>query len=152
MAHYEKEILKLVKILLHKLFVYESESFVILGNKLNIEQLELLGMIAIEEGRSLSQYQQHFGYSRNVFSSCSKSLISKGLISKNTSQNDKRISNFFLTETGKRVSESALFFEKDLLSNILKDFTVNEEKAILKFLSKVNQVTVEKMELEEEIK
>lgn len=150
MAHYEKEILKLVKILLHKLFIYDSENFAIQGNKLDIGQLELLSIIALEEGRSMGECQQQFGHSRNIFSSCTKNLLAKGLIVKKPSPKDKRIINFYLTDLGRKVYENADFFEKELLSNILKEFTVNEEKAILKFLSKVNQSTVDKMEIENE--
>ncbi|HZX20844.1 MAG TPA: MarR family transcriptional regulator, partial [Clostridia bacterium] len=67
-------------------------------------------------------------------------LISKGYISKSKCEGDRRAYILELTDKGKLLFDEAISREKEILFTLLEDFTFNEEKAILKFLVKLEML------------
>ena len=68
-----------------------------------------------------------------------KKLMDVGYISKVKNSNDKRSSYILLNEKGESVLEKYFSEEEDFVNFLLADMTINEEKTIIKFLSKINQ-------------
>lgn len=62
---------------------------------------------------------------------------------------DKRRRELILTEKGRREKEKLSGIIHETIDMILSDFTVNEEIAVLKFVSRINQLTVDKFEMPE---
>ena len=84
--------------------------------------------------------------SRKSVSAAVLRLQTKGYIERRVDELDKRKFNILLTVEGERIGQGLKNKELDYLQFILRETTTNEQKAILKFLSRVNQVTVEKYE------
>jgi len=80
------------------------------------------------------------------------SLISKlqkrKVIDKHTSEDDKRQQWIVLTDKGHRIRLELIGQAEQLMGFALADLTINEEKAVLKFFSKLLQTTVTAPELE----
>ena len=77
---------------------------------------------------------------RNTFKTIANRLISKGYINKSRCDDDKRAYNLELTDKGRLFFNKTIDKEKEILFSLLDDFTLNEEKAILKFLVKLDML------------
>ena len=75
-------------------------------------------------------------------------LQKKNVLEKNVSEVDKRCFYITLTEKGRHVREDLLEQARQLMSFTVDDLTINEEKAVLKFFSKILQTTVTAPEIE----
>lgn len=69
-------------------------------------------------------------------------LLKKKVIEKVASKEDKRQQLIVLTEKGLRARKELIEQGQQLLQFAIKDLTVNEEKAVLKYFSKLLQTTV----------
>lgn len=76
-------------------------------------------------------------------------LQKRKMINKRVSEIDKRQFWIELTDKGQRIREELTEQGQQLMAFALKDLTINEEKAVLKFFSKLHQTTVSAPELEE---
>jgi DNA-binding MarR family transcriptional regulator len=146
MALYQKEILKLVDILLHKLFIYENNSLLVGKTNVDLMSIILLKLISKKQSENQGYYIKEFGFSNSDFQSVLRKLLKLDLVKKSTDSKDKRNTIICLTAKGEKELKELEKGEESLLGKLLDDFTVNEEKVILKFLSKVNQLTVGKHE------
>lgn len=75
-------------------------------------------------------------------------LHKKRIIEKTLSEEDKRRFHIRLTDKGERVREELLEHASHLMRFAVDDLTINEEKAVLKFFSKMLQTTVTAPEIE----
>lgn len=87
--------------------------------------------------------------SRSAVTAAIGRLVSKGYLLRSQDHKDKRRVIFTLTTEGERVGIILREKEDAHMHFVLRDTTTNEQKAILKFLSRVNQVTVGKYEMDE---
>ena len=67
-----------------------------------------------------------------------------GYISKSRCEEDRRAYILELTDKGKSFFNETISKEKEILFSLLDDFTFNEEKAILKFLVKLDMIDFKK--------
>jgi DNA-binding MarR family transcriptional regulator len=68
-----------------------------------------------------------------------KNLQYENIVIKEKSLQDSRVNIIKLTDQGKKIIEKISSRENDMIKYLIKDLTVNEEKAVLKFLSRINQ-------------
>lgn len=78
----------------------------------------------------------------NVLIKKIEDLKNIGIVSKENSKDDKRVKILKITDEGKEILIKVDAKINEKLKFIIKDFTVNEEKAVLKFLSKINQLAI----------
>lgn len=145
MAVYYNEIKKIAEKIFQK-FIHLSKydlSFDTRGYSF-FELLLLKQIINSQEKMTINQWLDEFDMKNQVVNTTLKKLISNGDVRKEKSLTDQRKVFIIPTDKGKRVISLFQNSEEEILDFVLKEMTVNEEKAILKFLSKLNQLTVEK--------
>ncbi|WP_053955823.1 MarR family winged helix-turn-helix transcriptional regulator [Inediibacterium massiliense] len=144
MANYYPQINKMIDKLMHQVLIYDRKGFKI-GNKLeNLSLLDIHALRKIEERDDTKIYElvEELGVDRGVISSVIKKLMQNSYIIKEKSKEDKRVYILKLTTEGKEMCTKTMEIQKKLLNFVLEDMSFNEEKAILKFLSKINQTTL----------
>lgn len=144
MANYYHEINKMMEKLIHKIFVYDRKGFKMdgKGEALSFLDMDVIRKIGEAEHKKIYELVEEMETDRSFVASITKKLILNGYIMKEKSEHDKRVYMLRLTEEGRAIYEKSLEKQREFLHFILSDITLNEEKAILKFLSKVNQTTL----------
>lgn len=107
---------------------------------LSITDLLILKLLGNEHKKKMFEVMNALNIDRNTFKTIINRLISKGYISKNRCEDDKRAYTLELTDKGKSFFAESINKEKEILFTLLEDFTFNEEKAILKFLVKLEML------------
>lgn len=112
--------------------------------------MDLMVLIELKKnGKSTTQdLIGYFEVDRGIMTTVISRLVSLGLIDKVKDDKDRRKTYIFLTTLGDTIYDEMAKQEQEALYFVLKDMSINEQKAILKFLSRVNQLTVEKYHLE----
>ncbi|MCC5912290.1 MAG: winged helix DNA-binding protein [Clostridiaceae bacterium] len=110
---------------------------------LGIIDLMILKTIGVETDKKLFEIIKDFDMDRNSLVASVNKLQQQGLISKRKSQRDKRVQVLNLTTKGKKLLEEINHKERGYLNTLLKDFSFNEERAILKFLVKLDMLNKE---------
>ncbi len=85
---------------------------------------------------------------RGIVSTAIGKLIKNNYLIKERSEQDGRVQNLKLTDDGKELYELIQKKETELINFVLHDLTSNEQKAILKFLSRIRQTMVSKYDIE----
>ncbi|QZY54249.1 MarR family winged helix-turn-helix transcriptional regulator [Crassaminicella profunda] len=143
MANYYHEINRMIDKLMHKVLVYDRKGFKINGKEeLSLLDIHVLRKIGQQKHKKIYELVKDLEIDRGLIASVMKKLILSGYIIKERSEEDKRVYILKLTDEGKIMYEKTLDIQKNLLDFVLNDVTLNEEKAILKFLSKINQTTL----------
>lgn len=139
---YKKEIEAMIIKLSEKFIKRDKEGFG--KNGLAIPFSEIIMLSMIKDGMSIEECLTCFGISRKEANALMRKFLSDGLLDKEKDAIDKRRTNVFLTAKGRGMLESFASERDKVMDVLLEDMTYNEERAVLKFLSKVNQLTVEK--------
>ncbi len=141
MAQYEKELLNMTSKVLKNLLYYQINGFKING-KLHISLYECYFIYQMTDQQTSTQVLGEILEldRRSVGHQLSK-LQKKNLIEKSPIPEDKRKFYYRLSPDGLRAKRAIEITFADLSDYILKDLTVNDEKGILKYLSKMNQTT-----------
>ncbi|MDI9476280.1 MAG: MarR family winged helix-turn-helix transcriptional regulator [Natronincolaceae bacterium] len=108
--------------------------------RLSITDLLILKLLGNEHKKKMFEVMNALNIDRNTFKTIINRLISKGYISKTRCEDDRRAYILELTDKGKSFFAEAINKEKEILFTLLDDFTFNEEKAILKFLVKLEML------------
>lgn len=145
MANYYKEINKMLEKLVHRVLIYDRAGF---KNGVKTEELSLLDIYILKkigeaESKKIYELVNEMEIDRGIIASSTNKLVSYGYVEKEKSREDKRVYVLRLTEQGKRLWHKNNERHGELLNFVLADITLNEEKAILKFLSKINQAIVQ---------
>jgi len=98
---------------------------------------------------TFGQIEKSLDIDRKTLIALLNRLQKKKVIEKVASEADRRQQWIILTDKGKRAREELMEQGQQLLAFGLKDLTINEEKAVLKFFSKLLQTTVSAPELDE---
>lgn len=114
------------------------------GGRINLQEYLLLKMVRRDEGQTFQQMMEETGCSRNEVTAMVRRLLKQHLIQKGPASQDRRIRRLILTEEGKTHLQQLESMEQELLYGLLNEFTLNEEKAILKFLVKLEMRLKEK--------
>jgi len=140
-ANYYNQINMMMEKIINKILIADKKGFKI-GRK--NEDLSLLDILVIKKIGSNSMKPiyslvKETEIDRGVISSIINKLVANGYIKKEKAKEDKRVNMVILTDEGEEVYNKILDGQSEILDFILNDITLNEEKAILKFLSKINQ-------------
>ena len=145
MAVYYNEIKKITEKIFQKFIQLSKYDLSYEAKEYSFFELVLLKQIInSKEKMTINQWLDEFDLKNQVVNSTLKKLISNGDLRKEKSETDHRKTFIIPTGKGKKVISLFYISEDKILDFVLKEMTVNEEKAILKFLSKLNQLTVEK--------
>lgn len=145
MAHYKKEITKWSYIVLDKLFL--DAAFV---NKLSeLDAQETYGLLRFEDGMNLTEFSTYYNESRRKSQAYLNKLFRLGYLEKRDDPEDRRRKLLYLTFRGQqeKIRLAEVFDSK--LDNILGELTYNDSVGVLKFISKINQLTVAKPDLDD---
>ncbi|KXG75644.1 MarR family winged helix-turn-helix transcriptional regulator [Thermotalea metallivorans] len=145
MANYYKEINKMLEKLVHRVLIYDRAGFKkgVKTEELSLLDIYILKKIGEEESKKIYELVNEMEIDRGIIASSTSKLVSCGYVEKEKSQEDKRVYVLRLTEQGRQLWHKNNEKHGELLNFVLADITLNEEKAILKFLSKINQVIIQ---------
>lgn len=141
MANYYNEINKMMEKIVNKLLIVDKKGFK-LGKKneeLSLLDIFVLKNIGTDNIKPIYSLVKETEIDRGLITSIINKLVANGYIKKEKAKDDKRVNMVILTEEGEEVYNRILKSQGEFLDFILSDITLNEEKAILKFLSKINQ-------------
>lgn len=109
-------------------------------------ELMLLSELGRTERMSTQDLLKVIELDRGILDTLIKNLTMRKLIYKEKDEDDRRKAYIGLTDQGKEQMEIFRRIEEEAMQFVMKDMSVNEQKAILKFLSRINQLTVDKYE------
>lgn len=144
MANYYNEINKMVNKLIQKIIYYDTKGFKVGKDKeLGLIDVYILRSIGLEH-KKMSQVIKELEVDRSLVATSLRKLTIYGYVIKEKSEEDKRAFVLKLTKEGTELYHKTWEIQSEILNFILEATTLNEEKAILKFLSKINQTTFHK--------
>ncbi|SHK16417.1 DNA-binding transcriptional regulator, MarR family [Paramaledivibacter caminithermalis DSM 15212] len=140
-ANYYNEINKMMEKIIYKVFVLNKKglTFGKKNKELSILDAFIIKKIGSANEKSIYSLVKEIEIDRGVIASIINKLLANGYIIKQKSKEDKRINMVLLTEEGKEIYDIIMERQKEFFDFVLNDVTLNEEKAILKFLSKIHQ-------------
>lgn len=149
MANYSNEIAKLLDRFQTKVLHQDKSGFFKkeLGFKLSLVELLMLKRIAEKENIRISDLVEFLEVDRNLVNTTVKRLVTLKLVAKNQDRDDGRGQCLQLSPAGLVLYEKILLHQSKELAFALSDVTINEEKAILKFMSKMIQYHTDKYEV-----
>ncbi len=149
MANYTREIAHMLDRLNTKTLSQDKEGYFRNHLKVRINLLEMLIIKQIGEHGEirLNQLIKVMEVDRNLVTTTLKRLIGLKLLQKRPDGADGRGQIVFIAPLGLELYQELLTQQQQALDFILSDITINEEKAILKFISKMVQVHTDKYEI-----
>jgi len=148
MNSYRLSIERMIEKIMSKVLRYDRMSFPLDDHQHKVTLIELWLLKELQrQALSIQEIAERFDLSRDLVSRSVERLERLGLVDKAVSREDKRIRRIGLNDIGSRALESWQSHEKEYLDFVLGEMTVNEQKAVLKFLSRMNQLTVGKYDL-----
>ncbi|SKC55252.1 MarR family winged helix-turn-helix transcriptional regulator [Maledivibacter halophilus] len=141
MANYYNEINRMIEKIAHKVLISDKRKFKVARKNQEFSLLEMfiIKKIGKNEIKSIYELVKEMEIDRGLVTSIIKKLVITGYIKKEKAQEDKRVNMLRLTVSGKEIYNEIIVGQQEFFEFILSDVTLNEEKAILKFLSKINQ-------------
>ncbi|BEP27937.1 MarR family winged helix-turn-helix transcriptional regulator [Helicovermis profundi] len=148
MISFYSEIENLAVKLLHKMVSFDKNKIKYANKNEKFSVLDLLILNEVGENKSISGLDllKRIEIDRGIVTTSLNHLINLNYIIKEKNNEDKRKYNLNFTKEGVNIFNKLSKRRSDTLEFVLKDMSVNEQKTILKFLSKVNQLTVEKFD------
>ena len=139
MSVYQKDIVRIMK---HLMLTYESR--IVLNKERKLERFSAIELSILDYVVTNDEVTQHeliefLELKRSKLISIIKKMIDYNYLSKIENINDKRSNFITLGPKGKEILSDYDKHEAVFLDFVLKDMTINEEKAIVKFLSKMQQ-------------
>jgi len=151
MANYTKEISHMLERYFIKILHQDKGGFYKddLNVKLSLVELLLLRQLQANGERKLSDLLEYLEIDRNLLATTIKKLQSLNYIVKKPDHIDGSGQVVMLSNYGEQFIMTLEKSMKAEMDFVLRDITINEEKAILKFLSKMVQYHTTKFELEQ---
>lgn len=137
MRNYYHQIYDYIEKLTYMLIAEDKRGGFSFGESLQLMDLLLLRLIDSEKEISIQKLVAETGLKRNDISSMVNRLTAKKMLHKENDGTDRRVKELSLTERGKNILLQFREEEQNRLFELLNEFTFNEEKAILKFLVKI---------------
>lgn len=148
MNSYRLSIERMLEKMITKVLRYDRMSFPVDDSQVRVTLIELWLLKELErQPLSIQEIADRFDLNRDLVSRSLERLDRLGLAEKLISDEDKRLRRSGLSTEGKRLLTGWQEHEKGYLDYVLGEMTVNEQKAVLKFLSRMNQLTVGKYDL-----
>lgn len=150
MNTHSPDIQRMLEKILHKVIKYDRDGMTAIrkAEPYNFVDVLVIREIGLKENIAIHQLMDRLKLDRGIVATSLSRLSGRGLLHKSKDPADKRKSFIALTPEGQEFFGRLNQMEVDYLDLILKDMTINEQKAVLKFLSRVNQMTVGKFEVE----
>lgn len=141
MANYYKEINNMMEKIINKILVLEKGGIGlgIKKDKFSFLEMQIIKKVGKDKSKSISDLIKETDIDRGIITLIVNKLVLGGYFKKEKSNEDKRVSILMLTEEGNNIYTKIINQQKELLDFVLGDISLNEEKTILKFLSKINQ-------------
>ncbi|MBN2796482.1 MAG: MarR family transcriptional regulator [Clostridia bacterium] len=141
MSVYQKDISRILKNLLLK---YETQIATTKKERRKLEhfgivEISLLDYLADHDRVSMNDLIDQLQMKRSKALAMIKKMLEIGYLKKEANENDRRSAFISLDHQGLKLLAQYRDHESQFLEFVLKDMTINEEKAIVKFLSKINQ-------------
>lgn len=111
------------------------------GDVLSVFEFHMLKKIGDGENKKLYELVDEMDVDRGIIASSIKKLILGGYVVKEKSKEDKRVTLLRLTSGGRSILQNKIQTHRDYLNGVLSNVSLNEEKIILKFLKKINEVS-----------
>ncbi len=140
MRNYYVQIHQYMQKLIQNIIVLDKRGIRNNGDSLSITELFILKLLGDQKEKKIFEIVDELSVDRNSLVTILNRLQSMDYISKVKDEEDKRVFLLNLTEKGRSVFQQVSEKEKELIYSILNDFTFNEEKAILKFLVKLDML------------
>lgn len=149
MANYSREIAHMLDRLYTKILSQDKNGYFKNDLALRLSLMELLIIKRVGEAETirLNVLIESLEIDRNLVTQAIKKLCSMKLATKKKDPVDGRGQCISLLPAGQSIHGQILELQKDELDFILSDVTINEEKTILKFISKIVQYHTEKFEI-----
>lgn len=149
MANYTKEIRRMLEKVAISAISQDKEGFYSKSLNGTYSGLDIVLIQHIARGDTcIKDLVQNIGVSRNIVNTAVASLLNKKLIYKEKDETDGRLLLLRMTVKGRELFERIEEEQNKELEFMLNEATINEEKAILKFLSKYLQYRTEKYSAE----
>lgn len=144
--NYNQSIMKMAEILAKKFIEHDKSGMSVAKHSQPFSFSEWMVLIELSRNERMTHQAllSNFQIDRGIMATVIKRLVSQQLIQKDRDDEDKRKVYISLTAAGKKIAEGLSLIEDEALQFVMKDLSVNEQKAILKFLSRINQLTVDK--------
>jgi len=151
MANYTSEIRTMMEKVTTILMMYERKGFVVetVPFAITLSEWMVIKYISGHRSASISELAEAFDMDRGMITTLLSKYLKNECIIKERSIEDKRSFMIKLTERGIKLCEEMILKENEMLQFVLDEVTINEEKGILKYLSKITQLTVGKHQIEE---
>ena len=104
--------------------------------------------LGAHEFMTFSDIEKYLEVDRKTLTAMIGKLSKKDIVEKRAAETDRRCAYIILTDKGKRVRAELIEQAQALMNFAVDDLTINEEKAVLKFFSKLLQTTVRAPEIE----
>ncbi len=149
MANYTREISHMMDRMLIKIMSQDKKGFYPskLLHKLSLLDILMIKTVGESESIQLNSLVKTLELDRNLIDISVKKLVSMKFINKRQGERDKREKWIKLTESGERIYKLLLEAQLSEMEFVLNDITINEEKTVLKFLSKIVQYHTDKYDL-----
>lgn len=149
MANYTREISHMMDRMLTKLLKQDKKGFYSseLYLKLSLLDFMVIKQVGEHEEINVNMLINLLELDRNSIDVSIKNLVSEKILCKTLGTADKRERIIKLTEAGNMLYTSLIKAQRDEIEFVLNDITINEEKSILKFLSKYVQRHTDKYEI-----
>lgn len=139
MSHYSRELHSMLrKTMMRAYRIHAHSKLGTLGGRLDLICLDVLQQLA-EQPMTLKDLGKESELGRVDLQKYVTYLIKAGYIQKQVHQDDRRSIWLSLTELGKHQLEGAVSQLASPLDFALADLTINEERAVLKYLSRLHQ-------------
>ena len=140
MRNYYVQIHQYLQKLIQNVIILDKRGIRNNGDNLSITELFILKVLGDEKEKRIFEIINELSIDRNSLVTIINRLQNLDYISKIKDEEDKRVHLLKLTVKGKSVFDQISEKEKELIFSLLNDFTFNEEKAILKFLVKLDML------------
>ncbi|MCT4631859.1 MAG: MarR family transcriptional regulator [Firmicutes bacterium] len=146
MSNYHNQINNMIEKIVNRVILLDKKGIKINGKGERISFFDLLIMRCIDSNRNytISDVISEMEVDRGTVSNYINRLIAMKYMNKTRSPEDKRMFILSLTDEGEKVLDELKDKEDDITNFIMGDFTVNEKKASLKFMSRINQTMMPK--------
>ena len=153
MAHLYNEIEVMLERVFTKLLAVDRRGLKVnnKNEKFSFVDVMILRMLGLKEDVSIFDLIHEMDVDRGIISTSISKLTKSRYVEKRRSPQDGRVFILNLTAEGKLLFKRLHEQENTLVSFIMESSTINEQKAVLKFLSRVNQTMVSKFDIKQSI-
>lgn len=107
-------------------------------NNISINDIHIIEMIGIREGRSMSSVAKDLDITVGTLTIAINNLVKKGYVNRNRSTKDRRVVLLSLTSQGIKVYKHHERFHKEMVENILKVLGEEEVNIFTSALTEIN--------------